>query len=487
MDRYKTLTLLHSNDMHSDFLGEEVDNVQLGGVSMLSGYVRKVREECENTVYCIAGDMLQGSLIDTEFRGISTIEIMNHLKPDVVSLGNHEIAYGLGHLLLLERCARFPIVNANLFIKSPYTRLFRSHRILRVGGMKIMFIGIITGDVLSDLKKDSLLGSLVDVQEAAREVGKICNSYRTNDIDFTVLLTHIGFEEDKKLAALLDPNWGVDVIIGGHSHTVLEQPAEVNGVLVAQAGVGTAQIGRFDIVIDTEKNEVETYQWQLVSINEKNCPRDRAVEQAVMKYKEKTDEKYDRILCWLPRAFTHPTRYRETELGNLLCDIFKDVLQLDIVMLGSGSIRKETVGPIFTHRDLLELMPYDEKVYQLKVSGKQFKQMYAFILREEALGGSHTEFYQFSRGVSVEYDAVEKTFRRFEFMGKPVQDDDVFTLGLQEYHFVNFEDFFNLSFAEVEKNAKPIVVATSTLDVLDEYFSVAEAIDACLEDRLVIC
>ena len=225
--RYKNLTLLHSNDMHGDFLSDEGESKVIGGISLLSGYVSKTRRETKNTLYCIAGDMLQGSLIDSEYQGISTIEMMNILAPDVACIGNHEVDYGLAHLLFLERCARFPILNANLFIKNPFTRLFSPQKIIRIGGMKIMFIGITTEEILASIKRENLLGSFIDIYEAAREVGRICNAFRTTDIDLTVLLTHIGFEEDKKLAALLDPEWGVDVIIGGHSHTLPEQPEKL--------------------------------------------------------------------------------------------------------------------------------------------------------------------------------------------------------------------------------------------------------------------
>ena len=76
MKHLKKLTLLHSNDLHGDFLVEKVDDKLVGGVSMLSGYVNKVRREEENVVYAIAGDMFQGSLIDSEYKGVSTIEIM---------------------------------------------------------------------------------------------------------------------------------------------------------------------------------------------------------------------------------------------------------------------------------------------------------------------------------------------------------------------------------------------------------------------------
>ena len=486
MERYKKLVLLHSNDMHGDFLSEQVGDKTLGGVSMLSGYVKRAREEYADTIYCISGDMLQGSLIDAEFRGLSTIEIMNHLHPDVVSLGNHEIDYGLGHLLLLEKCAKFPIVNANLYVKSPYTRLFQPHRILYVNGMKILFIGIITSEVLSPLKRDSLLGSLVDVEDAALEVGRISNAYRTTDIDLTVLLTHVGFEEDKHLASLLDPAWGVDLIVGGHSHTILAQPEIVNDVLIVQAGVGTDQIGRFDMVIDTDTNTIHSYEWELVPIEAESCPRDLDLETVVQKFKQHTDAKYDRILCQMARTLTHPDRYMETELGNLMSDILKDAMQLDIVMVGSGSIRKEAVGPIFTYRDFMETLPFEEKLYRVKVTGKQFKHMYAYMLREEALEGRHTEFYQFSRGIRVEFDTKTRSFVRFDYLDEPMRDEDMFTLGIAGFHFANFEKFFNLPVEEIAQNAKPLVIATDLNDIWEEHLLASDYVDARVEGRLVL-
>ena len=149
MKNLKKLTLLHSNDMHGDFLAEDKRGKLTGGVSMLSGYIQKVRAEEENVLYAISGDMFRGSIIDSEFMGLSTIEIMNMLAPDVATLGNHEIDYGVGHMLFLEKCARFPIINANLYLTTNQVRLFQSHIILEVGGMKVLFIGILTEEVLA--------------------------------------------------------------------------------------------------------------------------------------------------------------------------------------------------------------------------------------------------------------------------------------------------------------------------------------------------
>ena len=145
-ERFKKFTILHSNDMHGDFLAESkgAEGNLIGGLALISGYLNKVRSEEKNTLFVISGDMVQGSMIDTEYKGVSTIEIMNYLAPSVVTLGNHELDYGLPHLLFLEKMANFPIVNANLYIKKYNKRLMNPYLILNVDGFDIMFIGIVT-------------------------------------------------------------------------------------------------------------------------------------------------------------------------------------------------------------------------------------------------------------------------------------------------------------------------------------------------------
>lgn len=486
MKRYKKLVLLHSNDMHGDFLTEEIDNKLVGGLSMLSGYVNRVRQEEPNTLYCIAGDMFRGSVIDSEFQGLSTIEIMNALSPDVVTIGNHETDYGIAHLLFLEKCAKFPIINANLFIRVNGARLFQPHIILEVDGMKILFIGILTEEVLSQAKTDGIIGSFVGINEAAAEVGRICNAYNATDIDFTVLLTHIGFEEDKRLAAKLDPAWGVDVIIGGHSHTFLKEPAKVNDILIVQAGTGTDQIGRFDITVDTDLNCVSEYTWSTVPIDNTHCPRDLEIEKMIGKYKEKTDIKYKRIVTRFRRKLTHPCREQETELGGLFADILKDSLNLDIMLLGSGSLRKEYMEPLVLFSDLAECFPYDDSVTMLAVSGVQLKRMLKHMLRDEVWQGAHTEFYQLSRGMKVVYDRQKHEFLELSYEGEPIIDERLYTVGLQEFHYLNMDENFAVSREEAAKNRKPKIVTTSCREVLDEYLSSHQHLNHEVEGRLVL-
>ena len=486
MGRYKKLTLLHSNDMHGDFLAEDVDKKLVGGVSRLSGYINKVREEEKNVLYCIAGDMFRGSVIDSDYKGMSTIEIMNMISPDVVTIGNHETDYGLSHLLFLEKCAKFPIINANLFIKTNRAHLFSPFKIIEIDGMKILFIGIVTEQVLSNTKNEGLIGTFVDVEEASREIGRICNTYNSIDIDYTVLLTHIGWEEDHKLAELLDPAWGVDVIIGGHSHTFIEKPDIVNNILIVQAGTGTDIIGRFDITVDTKENCTKEWTWECVPIDDDHCPRDTKIEEIITRYKTETDNKYGRVITRLNRELSHPDRYKETELGDLFADILKESLGVDIMLLGSGSIRNPKLGPIVMLQDLMEVFPYDDAVFMIKVTGKQLKSMVKYFLRDEAFQGEHTEFYQLSEGLEVEYTIPTHSFEKFLFEGQEIDNKRLYSVGLQQFHFNNIEEAFNIKLEDVEENGKAHIITTSCRDVIEEYMGVHQHLDRKGKGRLKI-
>ncbi|MBQ1477598.1 MAG: bifunctional metallophosphatase/5'-nucleotidase [Erysipelotrichaceae bacterium] len=480
----KEITLLHSNDMHGDFLADHVDDKLTGGVSMLSGYINKCRNEDPNVLYAIAGDMFRGSVLDSEFRGLSTIQIINLLAPDIVTLGNHETDYGVAHLLFLEKMATFPIINANLYIKQNDTRLFKPCHIIEIDGMKILFIGILTEEVISQTKGEKLIGSFIGIEEAAKEVGRICNAYNGLDIDLTVLLTHIGYEEDKKLAAILNPDWGVDIIIGGHSHTLISQPAIVNDILIVQAGTGTDQIGRFDLLIDTDNNRIAAWKWQLLPIDEWHCPWDERMEELIKSIKAKTDLKYAKVVANFDYELEHHDRWAQTELGGVFADAMKDSLAVDVFLMGSGSVRKYHMGPIVTLQDFTECYPYDGRSYGVKMTGAQFKKALLYIYRDEAWLGDHTEFYQLSKGMHVVYSKSRHELLKCELNGEEIDDEKVYVIGIQEFHYNNLPEFLNLSYEEVKANGGPVVLTTSDVETLLEYFENNKHLGFGLEGRL---
>lgn len=480
----KRFTILHSNDMHGDFLAEvkQGEGNLIGGLSLLSGYINKVRKEEENVLYVISGDMLQGSIIDTEFKGISTIEIMNYLAPDVATLGNHEFDYGLPHLLFLEKMANFPIVNANLYIKKYHKRLMKPFTILNKAGFDILFIGIITDDVIDSLKRDEI-GSFVSLEEASDEVGKITNAYKNEDIDLTILLTHIGFDADKELAKMLKPEWGVDIIIGGHSHTILEKPEVINNILITQAGVGTDQIGRFDIVVDDDTNSIVDYKWQLVPIDSLIAEKDGELEEFINSFKDVVDRKYNTIVSKFAKKLMHPSRKVETELGNLFADIFKERADVDIAITGSGSIRLKEMGPIITLGDLIAVFPFSDSLTKFKIKGKNLKKIFSnFMSNENRVKDG--EYYQVNRRVKAIYNETKNALESLTINNKDVQDEGEYTISLQGYHVDNCFKNLNITYEELTQLEQPKLITTSARDVVEEYLRNHQNISSNIEGRL---
>jgi 5'-nucleotidase/UDP-sugar diphosphatase len=480
----KNFTILHSNDMHGDFLAEVQgkEGKLIGGLALLSGYINKVRQEEENVLYVISGDMVQGSLIDSEYKGISTIEIMNYLSPDVVALGNHEFDYGLPHLLFLEKMANFPIVNANLYINKYNKRLMQPYIILNKAGFDILFTGVITEKVMDSIKQDELISSFVTLEEASHEVGRIVNAYKNDDIDLTILLTHIGFDSDVKLANLLKPEWGVDIIIGGHSHTIMEKPAEVNNVLIAQAGVGSDQIGRFDIVVDDDTNSIIEYKWQLIPIDENLAEPDVKLQEYINSFQETIDRKYNTLVCKFAQKLTHPKREIETPLGNLIADAFAEVAECDVMLLGSGSIRVKEMGPLVTLNDLLSCFPFDDSLTRYTISGAKMMKIFSHIMRPENRN-SEGECYQVNGKVRATYSDSEHELVSLTIDGQRVSESGLYRICLQGFHANNAESYLGLSEEEILESGKTKVVSTSTKEVLEEYLRNNQNVKRNVEGR----
>ena len=476
------LTILHSNDMHGDFLAEKLDEKLSGGVSQLAWYINQVKNTEPNAIYVISGDMFQGSIIDSEYKGVSTIDMVNALQPDAVALGNHEFDYGLAHLLFLERCANFPVINANLQIKNTGNRLFNSHVILNINGIKMLVTGIITEEILN-YKSDELISTFIDVNEAAREIERICNLYKTVDIDLTIVLTHIGHDEDKKLAQALNPELGVDIIIGGHSHTFLEKPDEVNGILIAQAGVGTDFIGRFDLEIDMDNNSVYRYNWQLLPIDSSNMQSDPHMDAILNNYQNKVTDKYSRILGRMKRSLTHPDRFMETEVGNLLADGLVERFGLDLFLLGSGSIRKTMLNEIVTLGELKEMCPFQDPAYGYFIDGKTLKTMIEN-LYSSFTASKHREFYQFNEGCQVVYHENTGQVLEIKIAGNDIDENRIYSVGLQGYHAQNAASIFGVDLQNMPHAKAPRMLASNLFDIYEDYFR-QNGLDSSVQGRIV--
>ena len=122
----------------------------------------------------------------------------------------------------------------------------------------------------------------------------------------------------------------------------------------------------------------------------------------------------------------------------------------------------------------------------MTVTGKQLKSMMRYLFRPEALADDHGEFYQFSKGVRIVVDTKSGTVKEFSFCGRAIEDEKIFRIGLQEYHYKNMKDIFDITEEEVAMHAPSKVVATNILDVLDEYLSEKELVTCSPEERWVM-
>ena len=204
------------------------------------------------------------------------------------------------------------------------------------------------------------------------------------------------------------------------------------------------------------------------------------------RYKSVAEEKYARVVTRLKRQLTHPSWYQETELGGFLADILQESLRLDIMLVGSGSIRVTELGPIILFSNLMECLPYDDAAIALWVTGAQLKKMILYMLRDEVWDGAHCEFFQFSEGVRIVYDKSSHKLKEFSLHSQQIEDEKTYKIGLQYYFYLNMKEFFSVSHEEVAENGKPRQIATSCREVLDEYLSFRQNLDHHISGRLKI-
>jgi 5'-nucleotidase len=273
------------------------------------------------------------------------------------------------------------------------------------------------------------------------------------------------------------------MIIGGHSHTILERPALVNSVLIAQAGTGTDQIGRFDVTVDDDTNSVVDWTWRLVPIDSAHCQPDRQLTAFIDGFKDVVDKKYGSIISKFPRTLTHPERIRETELGNLFADAIQEKTGVDVAFVGSGSIRKTELGPVVTLGDYLALFPYDDSVTRFVLTGAQLKHAFAGFMRPENRNGEG-EYYQVNRGVRAIYDLTKQQLVSLTLNGIPVDDASRYSICLQGYHYKNSTVGLQLTNEELAQMEKPRLLATSGRDVVEEYLRNHQNLQAEVEGRL---
>jgi 5'-nucleotidase len=253
----KELVILHTNDTHSRIepLPDTDRNFPgKGGVVRRATYIDQVRKENKNVLLFDAGDFLQGTPYFNLFKGEIEVEVMNQMGYDAATLGNHEFDYGLEVLEKVARLAKFPIVSSNYdFSETVLNGLIKPYIILKREGVKIGVIGI-------GIQPNGLIASnnykgvkYLDPVKTANSMAQMLRS--EHNCDMVICISHLGHNPDLNMAELTK---GIDIIIGGHSHTFMKQPTlrkniEENDVLVFQTNGRGIYVGRINLKFEKVK------------------------------------------------------------------------------------------------------------------------------------------------------------------------------------------------------------------------------------------
>ena len=436
------LTIMHNNDTHA----------HLDNIAKTVTAVKQIREQNPDALLLHAGDVFTGTLYFHTEQGQADLEFMNLMEYDAMTFGNHEFDLGSspeGHQALVDfiKGAKFPFVSANvdfskddkftgIFNKSisasPENGQIYNGIIKEVNGEKVGIFGLTTEETASISSPD-----LITFTNYIEEAKKMVAEFENMGIDKIIAITHIGYNDnanvdnDLLLATNVD---GIDVIVGGHSHTELPEPVIIDDegkeepTVIVQAGQYNNKLGLLDVVFD-EYGKVIEANGQLLEINSYEEDPDAA--ELLAAYKEKVEEvSNEKIDVELKQSLENPrtgdegntegisVRNSETILGNLITDGMlhaakeygkennKDVI---MALQNGGGIRAPIdAGPI-TVGEVITVLPFGNTLSVMDVTGAELKA--AFEHSFNAYPGEFGGFLHIAGG-KVEFDSTKPAGER---------------------------------------------------------------------------
>ncbi len=343
------ITIFHSNDLHG-----RIEN--LGKIAWL--VAREKEKKTGPVLLFSAGDVFSGNpVVDrAPQKGRPMVELMNLAGYDLHVLGNHEFDYGIEALNDFMEQADFPVLAANLDSGSSGLNQPEPLKVFELeGGFRLFVLGLTQVNEKSGLPGTNpakLTGLTFQhpLQTAQRFSGQARES------DLFVILSHAGLSVDEILAREIP---GLDLIIGGHSHTVIRKPQLLNGVAITQAGSYGRYLGRIDIELEAgKKTGISGRLIDLARVTNE----DPLLAEKISRYND--NPVFKRRLAELKWPLTGPEG-----TGALVTDAMRLIHDLDLAFTNSGGLRRDfSAGPLLV-RDVYELYPFDDQVviFELKL------------------------------------------------------------------------------------------------------------------------
>ena len=428
------VTLLQVNDVYQF---TAVDRGRSGGLARVLTLRKEVMRESPNTLFLFSGDTISPSVeSDTvvggqKLRGRQMIEAWNLIGLDYAVLGNHEFDFGPDTLRQRINESKFKWLGANVIDKKT-GKIFADTAefiVREFDGVKIGIFGLLLQETL----KTSRTEGAVDIREPCETAARVIPKIRAAGAQVIIALTHLSMAEDKQLARCS----GVDVIIGGHEHTLLESMAGHTPIFKMTSDA--RELGQIDLNISRSTGKLESIDWKIRQVDQSvdDDPEFatlttrygdllKSLEQVVGRTAEKLEIRSADI------------RTRETNMGDFIADLYREATGADVALVNGGSIRADaTIDPgDVTRRDVLSILPYNNKIVKLQISGAVLRAALEYGLASLGVEEKQPGRFPQVSGIRYSYDtrlAAGKRLTSITVNGKPLGDGQTYTLATSEY------------------------------------------------------
>ncbi len=375
----KDIVIFYTNDIHCAIDDNEG----------LAGLVKLKKDTFAKTPYVAlvdAGDAIQGSPIGSLSRGEVFTRLMNNVGYDFAIPGNHEFDYGMERFLELAKKLDCGYYSSN-FVDAFGKNVLPASKIITFGKTKVGFVGVTTPSTFTsstpkyfqDGDGNYIYSFCEDItgQRLYKQVQKAVDEVRAQKVDYLIVVAHLGMngvENRWSSTALAQNVAGIDAIIDGHSHEInpatLVEGKDNKYVLITQTGTKLKNIGQLTIGANGQLSS------KLVNgLAEKDTAMENVIAKEKVAFEEILKQPLGEAVVSLyvndPETGKRLVRTKEVNMGNLVADAFKEVLNADIALVNGGGIRKDILQGVFTYKDILEVLPFNNMCTVKEVSGQQ--------------------------------------------------------------------------------------------------------------------
>lgn len=474
------ITILHVNDTHGHilpYLKKSISrNIPVGGAAQLAEMINDESiKNPDGTLLLSGGDMFQGTPVSNVFRGKPVIDIMNYMTFDAMVIGNHEFDWKQDVLNTIIQSADFPVLSANIVdTKGYYIPAVHPYIILVRKGLKIAVIGITTVETVTTTKPDNVKG--LTFLDPEKILPSLVKEVKDHGADVVIVLSHCGLDTDRNLAENVD---GIDVIVGGHTHTAVTDPVVVDKTIIVQAGCFGLYLGVLEMKIDSETKRIvhwtQARELRTVFSGPDN-PADIHVAGIINKYNNQIKDVFTRVVGETTVDLVQNRRGESNE-GNVLCDAMRQETGASIAFFNSGGLKITIPRGKMTMEKIYELLPYDNVLLTMELTGRQIQE-----LLEHGATLPHGGILQAS-GISVTYDLRKPIGNRVVDVcvgDSPLNLSTVYTVTTNDFLAAGGDGYTTF------KEGKNVRYGDNVRDIFVEYIKKHSPVHPKIEGRIVI-